>query len=124
MQYEKYGYTYYATELLETGEFIGFIGLAYQEYKSEFTPAPDIGWRLKKSAWGKGYATEGALRCLEFAFQDLKLKSLISTCTVANFKSERVMKKIRMEKKGEFDHPRLSEYPHIAKCVWYEIENS
>ncbi len=124
MQYDKNGYTYYATELLETGEFLGFIGLAYQEYKSEFTPATDIGWRLKKSAWGKGYATEGALQCLEYAFQNLKLERIMSTCPIANIKSEQVMKKIGMEKKGEFDHPGLSEYPYIEKCVWYEIENS
>ena len=62
--YADHGYTYFAVEVLETKEFIGFIGLAYQEYESVFSPATDIGWRLKKSAWGKGYATEGAKRCV------------------------------------------------------------
>lgn len=47
-QFEDNGFTYYATEILETGEFIGMIGLALQEYKTSFTPAVDIGWRLKK----------------------------------------------------------------------------
>ncbi len=60
LHYEEKGYNYFATEILDTGELIGFIGLAFQEYETEFTPATDIGWRLKKSAWGKGYATEGA----------------------------------------------------------------
>lgn len=62
---------------METGELIGFIGLAYQTYESDFTPATDIGWRLKSSAWGKGYATEGAKRCLQYAFEDLKLEKVI-----------------------------------------------
>ncbi|GAA0874566.1 GNAT family N-acetyltransferase [Wandonia haliotis] len=121
--YEKHEYTYFATELLETGELIGFIGLAYQEYETVFNPSTDIGWRLKKSAWGKGYATEGAKRCLEFACTDLQLKRIISTCTVRNTRSENVMKKIGMNKKGEFNHPRLSDYPDFEKCVWYEFRN-
>lgn len=119
--YKKNGYNYFATEVLASGELIGFIGLAFQDYKTEFNPATDIGWRLKKSTWGKGYATEGAKRCLEFAFEDLCLKRVISTCTIHNTKSENVMKKIGMIKKGEFDHPKLSDYPEFKKCVWYEI---
>lgn len=94
--YVKHGYNYFATEILESGELIGFIGLALQEYKTDFTPAVDIGWRLKKSAWGKGFATEGAKKCLEFAFNELNLDKIISTCTEKNTKSESVMKKIGM----------------------------
>lgn len=120
--YLDQGYNYYATELLETGEFIGFIGLAYQEFESEFNPSTDIGWRLKRSSWGKGYATEGAKRCLDHAFNTLKLESIISTCVVGNSNSEKVMRKIGMTKKGTFDHPKLKEYPTFEKCVWYEIK--
>lgn len=121
--YDEYGYTYFACELLETKEWIGFIGLAFQRYETDFTPATDIGWRLKKSAWGKGYATEGAKRCLDFAFNDLKLERIVSTCTANNKKSENVMKKIGMTKKGSFNHPKLVEYPDYKECIWYEIKN-
>ena len=110
--------------VLETGEFIGFIGLAFQNYKTAFTPATDIGWRLKKSAWGNGYATEGAKKCLEFGFNKLNLKKIISTCTVKNSKSESIMKKIGMEKIGEFNHPKLKEYPEHEKCICYEINKN
>lgn len=48
--HSKFGFTYFATEVLETGEFIGFIGLYNQMYQSDFTPATDIGWRLKNSS--------------------------------------------------------------------------
>jgi RimJ/RimL family protein N-acetyltransferase len=121
--YDEKGYTYYATEILKTGELIGFIGLAYQTYKTEFSPATDIGWRLKKSAWGKGYATEGAKRCLEYAFNELKINKIFSICTINNNKSENVMKKIGMIKKGEFNHPELIDYPEYEKNNWYEIKN-
>ena len=121
--YDKHGYNYFATEVLKSGELIGFVGLAYQDYETEFNPATDIGWRLKKSAWGKGYATEGAKRCLEFGFKDLNLEKIISTCTIKNVNSERVMKKIGMTKKGEFRHPKLKDFPDFEKCVWYEMKN-
>ena len=120
-KYETWGYTYFAVEVLATGEWIGFIGLAYQGYKTEFAPATDIGWRLKQSAWGNGYATEGAKRCLEFAFEDLGLESVFAVCTIQNTKSENVMQKIGMTRKGEFNHPELSAYPDCERCVWYEV---
>jgi RimJ/RimL family protein N-acetyltransferase len=117
-----YGLCYYATEVLQTEEFIGFIGLAYQAYAVEFLPATDIGWRLKKSAWGKGYATEGAKRCLEYGFNELNLEKIVATCTLNNAKSERVMKKIGMTRQGEFLHPKLKEYPEYEWCIWYQID--
>lgn len=119
--YDKHGYNYFATEILKTGEFIGFVGLAYQNYETAFTPATDIGWRLKRTAWGFGYATEGAKRCVAYAFDELNLDRIISTCTQRNSRSEHVMKKIGMIKKGTFDHPRLKEFPDYQKCIWYEL---
>ncbi|MGL4596033.1 MAG: GNAT family N-acetyltransferase [Bacteroidia bacterium] len=124
VQYDKRGYTYFATEIIATGELIGFIGLAYQEYETEFTPAVDIGWRLKKTAWGNGYATEGAKRCLAFAFDTLQLNQVISTCTKMNARSENVMQKIGMKQMGEFKHPRLADFPEIEMCVWYALEKN
>lgn len=121
---EKWGYCYFAVEVLESDEFIGFIGLARQEYESAFTPATDIGWRLKRAAWGKGYATEGAKRCLEWAFDELNEQQIISTCTLANTPSENVMRKIGMTKKGEFNHPKLVDYPEYERCLWYEIKKA
>ncbi|GAA4281633.1 GNAT family N-acetyltransferase [Gaetbulibacter aestuarii] len=122
--YKTYGHCYYAAEIKDTGERIGFIGLAYQTFNSQFTPATDIGWRLKRSAWGKGYATEGAQRCLELAFQDLHLKQIFATCTIQNNRSEQVMKKIGMTRLAEFKHPKLAAYPEHENCVCYRITNS
>lgn len=119
--YKIHGFNYFACEVIETAQFIGFIGLGYQDFDSTFTPAIDIGWRLKQSAWGKGYATEGAKRCLEFAFNDLNLAKVISICTLKNIKSEHVMQKIGMTKKVLFKHPKLVNFPNHQKCLLYEI---
>ena len=119
--FKENSFTYFATEILETKEFIGMIGLARQKYKTKFTPAIDIGWRLKRTAWGKGYATEGAKRCIEYAFNDLAINKIIAVCTVKNGKSENVMKKIGMTKKGAFNHPELRNHPEYEKHFCYEI---
>ncbi|MEM9052044.1 MAG: GNAT family N-acetyltransferase [Bacteroidota bacterium] len=121
---EEHGYCYFAVEVLETSEFIGFIGLAYQKYESEFSPSTDIGWRLKKSAWGNGYATEGAKRVLEYAFNELNLDFVFSTCTEHNIPSENVMKKIGMKFQKVILHPNLKEHPEYERCKVYTISST
>lgn len=122
--YEVHGYTYFATELLDSRTFIGFIGLKFQDYEAPFTPAVDIGWRLRREYWGKGYATEGAGRCLEYGFETLGLTSIIATCPVGNTPSERVMQRIGMQKQGEFEHPGLHRHPQLNPCLWYEAKKT
>lgn len=122
MQFTKNGFCYFAVDHLEHQEFIGFIGIAEQTFESDFTPGVDIGWRLAQEHWGEGYATEGAQRCLDFAFQVIGLEKIIAICPETNTASERVMQKIGMKKKGYFKHPLLSEWEHLEKCVCYEIQ--
>ena len=120
-QYKDNGYTYYYAEELESGNFIGFIGLAWQDFESQWTPFTDIGWRLKKEFWGKGFATEGAERCLEHGFTALGIKDIYAVASKVNLPSIRVMEKIGMNKVGEFEHPKLADYPEIKDCVVYRI---
>lgn len=122
--FNERGYTYFATDLLATGELIGFIGLKDQDFDAPHTPAVDIGWRLRRQFWGKGYATEGARRCLAFAFETLGLQRVVSHCPAINTPSERVMHRIGMQKRGEFHHPLLSAFPELSRCVWYEAKNA
>lgn len=118
-QYWNNGYTYYAVEELEAQQFIGFIGLAWQDFESLWTPFTDIGWRLKKEYWGKGLATEGAQRCLEYGFQELRLEKIYAVASKINIPSIRVMEKIGMSKIGEFVHPKLVDYAELKECVVY-----
>lgn len=121
---DKEGYTYFAVDRLDTNEFIGFIGLAVQAYETPFTSGDftDIGWRLKPTAWGNGFATEGAEACLKFGFEKIGLSEIYSTATMTNVSSENVMKKIGMKKIGEFDHPKMKGHA-LERCMFYKIEN-
>lgn len=119
--YHQYGYCYFAVDILKNQSFIGFIGLAWQTYDAFFTPCVDIGWRIATQAWNKGYATEGARRCLEFARQNMGITKIYAVAPKINTKSERIMIKIGMQKSGEFDHPFLSQHQRLQRCVVYEI---
>jgi RimJ/RimL family protein N-acetyltransferase len=121
-QFEEKGYCYFAIDTLDEETFIGFIGLSEQNYVADFTPCIDIGWRLAKTAWNKGYATEGAKKCLEFAFQTLHLEQVYAIAPVVNAKSEHVMKKIGMRKVKTFDHPHMLNNDLLRKCVLYVIK--
>ncbi len=120
-QFAKNGCCYFAVDKLENNEFIGFIGISEQNYEADFTPCFDVGWRLAQKEWGRGYATEGAKKCLDFAFNEIGLKSIKSICPIVNVKSEGVMKKLGMIKQKTFKHPLLKEHKKLESCVLYEI---
>lgn len=122
---EKYGWGFWAASLAETGEFIGFIGLEDVHFKTDFTPAFEIGWRLAFKHWGKGYATEGALASLRYGFETLKLDEIVSFTAVGNMRSRAVMERIGMhhDSKSDFDHPKLPEGHPLRKHVLYRINS-
>lgn len=119
--YKKHGHCYYAVDRLDKNEFIGFIGLAYQNYEVPFCPCTDIGWRLHRSAWGNGFATEGAKACLEYAFERLGKTEIYSTAPAVNLRSINVMKKIGMKFEDTFEHPKLLDNDRLRECVFYKI---
>ncbi|AUC15144.1 GNAT family N-acetyltransferase [Tenacibaculum sp. SZ-18] len=123
-QFEQNMYCYFAVEIIESKEFIGFIGISEQTYETDFNPSVDIGWRVLPKYWGKGYATEGAKQCLYYAFNIIKLKKIVSVAPVVNTPSITVMKKIGMQKVKSFHHPLLKDFPKLEECVLYEVDNS
>jgi len=115
-----HGYCYFAVDILETSEFIGFTGFMNQTWESKFTPCVDMGWRLKRSAWGKGYATEAAKACLEAALPKFNLKEVYAFTPDKNIPSQKVMQKIGMKYTGDFQHPKLIGDDRFKYCVAYK----
>lgn len=120
--FEAHQFTFFAVEIIETKQFIGFIGLINTSFTEFFTPCMEIGWRLAKEFWHKGYATEGAERCLAFAFDTFKAKEIYSFTPIINLASEKVMQRIGMEKKGTFNHPKLDDTSVLKEHLLYRIE--
>ena len=109
-QFVEIGWSNWAVELRETGEFIGFIGLTVPRCQLSFSPCVEIGWRLKRSAWGHGYAVEGAKECLRVGFERLGLEEIVSFTSLMNLRSLSVMQRIGMSNTNQdFEHPALPE---------------
>lgn len=123
-QLSEKGLCYFAVDILEKESFIGFIGISEQHFESDFTPCIDIGWRLSKKAWRKGYATEGAKRCLKYAFNDLQLDKVYALAPLINVKSVHVMEKVGMTQVRTFIHPKLTNNERLKECVLYSINRN
>ena len=119
-QFKEKDFCYFAVDKLMDGELIGFIGLSEQTYDVDFTPCVDIGWRLDKKEWNKGFATEGAKKCLEYAKTNLGLDKIMAIAPVINTNSIAVMQKIGMYKVKIFNHPLLRNNEKLKQCVLYQ----
>lgn len=119
------GYGLWAVEVTTSGEFIGFVGLAVPTWEAAFTPCTEIGWRLARSAWGHGYATEAANAALETAFDTIGLNEVVSFTTTNNLRSQQVMRRIGMTRHSseDFDHPQVADGP-LRRHVLYRISRA
>ena len=91
--YRKYGFGRGACILKSTGEQIGFAGLKYLEELDEV----DVAFRLMRTHWGLGLATEAALAAVRFGFTDLDLKRIIGLVIPENIASVRVLEKTGLQ---------------------------
>jgi ribosomal-protein-alanine N-acetyltransferase len=119
----RQGWGLWAVELRASAAFIGFVGLRAPAFEAPFTPCIEIGWRLERESWGKGFATEAGLECLRFAFETLDLPEVVSFTVPQNRRSRAVMERLGMlhDLDGDFDHPRLPEGHPLRRHVLYRL---
>lgn len=122
-EFKECGFGFYAVEAKENNAFIGFIGFHRPTFEADFTPCIEIGWRLKKEAWGKGYATEGASACLAYGFKELGFSEVYSFTADVNGPSKNVMTKIGMDFIKYFNHPRVEKDSPLSKHVLFRISS-
>ena len=102
--YQRYeGYGFWAAIEKATGEFLGWF---------HFRPPPDaapgeveLGYRLRKSAWGKGYATEGSRALIRKGFTESGVQRVTAEAMAANQASRRVMEKAGLTLVRAFQQP-------------------
>jgi RimJ/RimL family protein N-acetyltransferase len=122
---EERGWSYWAVEVLESGAFVGFIGLSVPKRALPFMPCVEVGYRLAKEHWGKGYATEGAKAALNVGFTQLALTEVVSFIALLNLPSRAVMERIGMTNTNEdFDHPALPEGSELRRHCLYKINRA
>lgn len=102
--YDRYdGYGFWAVIERASGEFLGWF---------HFRPRPDaapgeveLGYRLRKSAWGQGYATEGSRALIAKGFTELGVQRVVAGAMAVNVASRRVMEKAGLRLVRTFRQP-------------------
>lgn len=102
--YQRYeGFGFWAAVEKATGEFLGWF---------HFRPRPDavpgeveLGYRLRKSAWGKGYATEGSRALICKGFTEFGVQRVVAEAMAVNMASRRVMEKAGLKLVRTFHQP-------------------
>ena len=87
----------WAMHLKSNNEFIGWSGLKYLADKNE----TDLGYRLQKIYWGRGFATEAASHTLAYGFHSLQLKKITGKAHAQNAASINILKKVGMTFKAD-----------------------
>lgn len=117
-------------ELYRTGRFVvlnkisgvslGWCGLSYSPDLEEY----DLGFRFFQQEWGKGYASETSLKCLQYGFENLNLDSIVGRARYDNAASIAVLAKIGMkfQKPIDFDGLKGQQYS-ISKEEYYKSNN-
>jgi RimJ/RimL family protein N-acetyltransferase len=124
---EARGWGFWAVEVRGGAPFIGFVGLSVPGFEAHFTspraPCVEIGWRLLKEHWGKGYASEAATACLRFGFEKLTLQEIVAFTVPLNERSRAVMTRIGMSRDpaDDFDHPKLEPGHPMRRHVLYRM---
>ena len=115
------GFGFWAVEIQDGAAFIGFVGITDVADDLPFAPAVEVGWRLARPFWGRGYATEAARASLDHGFGVLRLPEIASFAVTANFRSRAVMERIGMTLAGTFEHPALPPGDPLREHVLYRL---
>jgi len=104
---DRYGFGFWALQIRASGEFVGFTGLSTMDDR----PDVELGWRLARSAWGHGYATEAARAALAYGFGVVGLSEVLAVTMAENRRSRALMERLGMvyDPAGDFDDPDVEE---------------
>ncbi len=110
--YEKLGFGLWALILKSTGEFIGDCGITMQNINGNLLP--EIGYHIKKDFHRKGFASEAAGKCMEFAFETLDFPAVYSYMTDSNKSSYGVAVKVGMKLTQTYEEDGIL---HRVYCI-------
>ena len=100
------GFSMFSVIEKTSGRWVGRLG----PWRPEGWPGNEIGWALSREAWGRGYATEGAARALDYAFDRLGWDACIHSIDPQNLASIAVAHRLGSRLKGEAILPPPGEH--------------
>jgi RimJ/RimL family protein N-acetyltransferase len=90
------GYSMFSVIEKSSGDWVGRIG----PWHPADWPGAEVGWGLIRSAWGKGYAVEAAIACIDWVFDELGWKDVIHCIAPDNTPSQRVAERLGSANRG------------------------
>lgn len=120
--FAEHGYGLWALEQLADGAFLGFAGLNPMPAGVPGAGETEVGWRLSRSAWGHGYATEAGSAALRIAFEELRLARVWSITTLGNVRSQAVMRRLGLTEHLRYRQPTLPPDHELSEAVAYLAE--
>ena len=121
IQYEQLGHGRLAVVEKDSGKMIGWTGFKYIEEKEAINNRfdfVDFGYRFRKEAWGKGYATEAAQACMDFYRENMTDIKINAITHLDNKASKKVLEKMGFEVTETFTFSMWD-----LDCYWYELNN-
>ena len=116
-QYEKYGIGRLGVIEKSSNQWIGWTGFKYiDELENGRIGFLDLGYRFRVESWGKGYATEAALACMQYYREHLTHFELHAITHTENEGSRHVLEKVGFQVTEEFDFDRWN-----IPCYWYDL---
>ena len=103
--WERFGFGLWAVRLGDDPP-VGFAGLAHPLWFPSERSMVEVGWRLRREAWGQGIASEAGRAGLEVAFGVLGLERVVSYILPGNERSQAVSRRLGMERTRVVAHPR------------------
>jgi len=90
------GYGFWAVIEKRTGDFVGWFH--FRPEPDQPVDEPELGYRIRKAHWGKGYATEGSVALIDRGFTDFAVRRVTASTMAVNVASWRVMEKCGMRR--------------------------
>lgn len=121
----EHGHCFWALVRQSDEQLIGWCGVI-RGTAGPVAGKAEFGWRLARSAWGNGYATEAARAAIGWFFSHRDYQSVWAITHVGNRRSQAVMERLGMTYRSDldFDHPRLSADNPLLRHVTYELPRS
>lgn len=115
--FEAYGFSRLVLEGLD-GVFLGYVGVMPIWPTHPVAPGVEIGWRLARSAWGAGFASEGARAALRDGFRRHGWDEVLSYTAPDNLRSQAVMSRLGLERMPSRDFTAIYDGQPFDSLVW------
>lgn len=117
----EHGMCFWAIERRDDASFLGFCGL--QPGYDFFAGETEIGWRLRRDAWGYSYAHEAAMASLAWGWANRDMPDIAAITVPANARSWGLMERLGMQRRPteDFDHPLVPDGSPLKRHILYRI---